>query len=301
MAPAALQEWAGQMSRGTEPIAIDVAIVNWNTSAAALAAARAYLASAGVQARVTIIDNDSAADQRQLLEASRGSLQTEGVQKEPRGEVRLELLDENLGYGRAANRALRGGGAELVCVSNADVVPQPTALGALAAVALADPRAGMVGPVFGGETSRYHAALPTATTMAGRILAGSFRQRPAAEPAAGASAEVGQPSGACFLLRREAWERLGGFDEGFFLWYEDVDLAKRLHDAGYRNLLAGSARVGHAGARSFAQLDGHRQQSIRLDSVQRYIGKHHPRLARTLAPPLLALARRLRASAPEGP
>jgi N-acetylglucosaminyl-diphospho-decaprenol L-rhamnosyltransferase len=277
------------MSRGTEPIAIDVAIVNWNTAAAALAAARSYLASEGVRARVTIVDNDSAPAQRQLLE--------EGL---PEG-VALDLAAANLGYGSAANRALRGGEAELVCVSNADVVPEPGALAAMAAAALAEPRAGMVGPSFAGETSRYHAALPTATTMAGRILAGSFRERAAAEPALGEIAAVGQPSGACFLLRRETWERLGGFDEGFFLWYEDVDLAKRLHDGGYRNLIAGSARVGHAGARSFAQVDPRRQQSIRLDSVQRYVGKHHPRLARTLAPPLLALARRLRAGGTDGP
>jgi N-acetylglucosaminyl-diphospho-decaprenol L-rhamnosyltransferase len=270
------------MSRGTEPIAIDVAIVNWNTADAALAAARSYLASERVEARVTIVDNDSAPAQRRLLEQGR-----------PEG-VALDLAAENLGYGRAANRALRGGKAELVCVSNADVVPEPGALAALAAVALAEPRAGLVGPVFADETSRYHASLPSATTMAGRILAGSFREQAAAEPAAGQSAEVGQPSGACFVVRRQAWEQLGGFDEGFFLWYEDVDLAKRMRDAGYRNLLAGSARLGHTGARAFAQVDRRRQQAIRLDSVERYIGKHHPRLARTLAPPLLALSRRLR-------
>ena len=56
-------------------------------------------------------------------------------------------------------------------------------------------------------------------------------------------------------MRRETWEFVGGFDDGFFLWYEDVDLAKRLHDQGHRNLVVGSARVGHAGASSFVQID----------------------------------------------
>ncbi len=269
------------MGPGTSPIAIDVAIVNWNTAEAALAAARAYAASEGVEARVTIVDNDSRPEQRQTLR--------EGC---PPG-VRLELGEENLGYGTAANRALHDGEAGLVCVSNADVLPDPGALAALASVAR-QPDAGMVGPVFGGDTDRYHAALPGAATMLVRIFAGSFGERRQPTPAAGAAAEVGQPSGACFVVRRGLWEGVGGFDEGFFLWYEDVDLAKRLHDAGLRNFVVGSAKVGHIGAEAFAQVDTQRQQAIRLRSVERYIRLHHRR-AMPIAAPLLRLSRRLRA------
>jgi GT2 family glycosyltransferase len=270
------------MSPDGRPPAIDVAIVNWNTAEAAIAAAGAYLASEGVDARVTIVDNNSRPEQRELLR--------EGCP----ASVRLELSEENLGYGRAANRALRGGSAELVCVSNPDVVAEPGALTALTQVAQQESRAGMVGPVFGGDTDRYHAALPGTTTMLARIFAGSFGERPRPSPVPGAVAEVGQPSGACFVVGRETWEAFGGFDEGFFLWYEDVDLAKRLHDAGYRNLIAGSARVGHAGAEAFIQIDRREQQAIRLRSVERYIRLHHPR-AMPIAAPLLRLSRRLRA------
>ena len=270
------------MSPDASPPAIDVAIVNWNTAEAAIAAARAYLASAGVDVSVTIADNDSRPEQRELLRSGCPA------------EVRLELSSENLGYGRAANLALRGGSGELVCVSNADVAAEPGALAALAGVARREAQAGMVGPVFSGDTDRYHAALPTTTTMLARIFAGSFGERPQSSPAAGTVAEVGQPSGACFVVAREVWEAMGGLDEGFFLWYEDVDLAKRLHDAGYRNLIAGAARVGHAGAEAFVQIDRREQQAIRLRSVERYIRLHHPR-AMPVAAPLLRLSRRLRA------
>jgi N-acetylglucosaminyl-diphospho-decaprenol L-rhamnosyltransferase len=261
---------------------VDVAIVTWNTAEAALAAARAYLASEGVAVRVTIVDNASREEQRGLLRAGC-----------PAG-ARLIASEENRGYGAAANLALRDGSGELVCVSNADVVPEPTALARLAEALAAEPRAGMVGPVFDGGTNRYHARLPGAATMLGRVLIGSLGRRAVAAPPPGAVSAVGQPSGACFAMRRPTWEEVGGFDEGFFLWYEDVDLAKRLRDAGHRNLVVGSARVAHAGARSFAQLDSRRQQAIRLDSVERYVHKHHPR-ALPLALPLLALSRRLRA------
>jgi N-acetylglucosaminyl-diphospho-decaprenol L-rhamnosyltransferase len=269
------------MSPAAPPVAVDVAIVNWNTSPAALAAAAAYQASVSVEARVTIVDNDSRPEQRLLLR-----------DRCPDG-VRLLLNSENLGYGRAANGALSDGQAELVCVSNADVLPEPEALGALAAAARG-PRAGMVGPVFGDDADRYHAALPGALTMLARIFVGSFGERRRPGPSVGAVAEIGQPSGACFVVRRDIWEEAGGFDEGFFLWYEDVDLAKRLHDAGRRNLVVGSARVGHARAEAFAQVDRRRQQAIRLRSVERYIRLHHG-WAAPLAAPLLSLSRRLRA------
>lgn len=275
------------MDRGATPTAVDVAIVNWNTPDAALAAARAFGASGGIEARVTIVDNGSAPELRAALEAGR-----------PPG-VEL-LLEKNLGYGAAANRALAGGEAGLVCVANADVLPEPGALAELAAATEREPGTGMVGPVFGGDADRYHADLPGGIAMLGRIFAGSFLRRPASLPAPGETAEVGQPSGACFLMRRETWQRIGGFDEGFFLWYEDVDLAKRLHDAGFRNLVVGSARVEHTAAESFRRLDSAAQQAIRLPSLERYIGKHHPRLT-PIAAPLLALSRRLRAHGRETP
>jgi N-acetylglucosaminyl-diphospho-decaprenol L-rhamnosyltransferase len=270
------------MSRAAPPIAVDVAIVNWNTAEAALSAASAYLASEGAEARVTIVDNNSRPEQRDLLRAGC-----------PDG-VRLDLCEENLGYGTAANRALRRGSGELICVSNADVVPEPGALAALAVVAATEPNAGMIGPVFGSDTDRYHTGLLGAGTMLARIFIGSFGERRQPSPPAGEVGEVGQPSGACFVVRRDLWEQAGGFDEGFFLWYEDVDLAKRLHDAGNRNLVAGSARVGHVGAEAFAQIDPKRQQAIRLRSVERYIRLHH-HWAAPIAAPLLRLSRRLRA------
>jgi N-acetylglucosaminyl-diphospho-decaprenol L-rhamnosyltransferase len=276
------------MSPETARTAIDVVIVNWNTAEAAIEAAETYLRSDSVEARVTVADNASQPEQRRLLE--------EGC---PEG-VRLVLHEENLGYGRAANLALTDGSAGLVCVSNADVLPERDALTTLAAVAEGEARVGMVGPAFGGKTDRYHSRLPTGVTMAGRIFAGTFSRGPVPPPAPGEVKAVGQPSGACFVMQRETWDLAGGFDDDFFLWYEDVDLAKRLHDQGYRNLVVGSARVGHAGASSFVQIDRPLLRAMRLVSVERYIDKHHRRLS-TFTPLLLGISKRLRATAPMTP
>jgi N-acetylglucosaminyl-diphospho-decaprenol L-rhamnosyltransferase len=273
------------VSPETAKTPIDVVIVNWNTAEAAIEAAGAYLRSDSVEARVTVVDNASQPEQRRLLEESC-----------PQGAC-LVLQEENLGYGRAANLALGDGTAELICVSNADVLPEPGALATLAAVARDEQRVGMVGPAFGGKTDRYHSRLPTGVTMLGRIFAGTFSRGPVPPPAPGEVKEVGQPSGACFVMPRETWELMGGFDDGFFLWYEDVDLAKRLHDKGYRNLVTGSARVGHAGASSFVQIDRSRLRAIRLVSVRRYIDKHHRRLS-AFSPLLFGISKHLRATAP---
>lgn len=267
---------------------IDVAIVNWNTAEAAIEAAEAYRRSESVEARVTLVDNASHPDQRRLLE-----------DRCPTG-VRLLLQEENLGYGTAANLALADGSAELICVSNADVLPEPDALATLAEVARAETRAGMVGPAFGGKTDRYHSRLPTGVTMLGRIFAGTFSPGPVPPPPPGEVKAVGQPSGACFVMLRETWELLHGFDDDFFLWYEDVDLARRLDDLGYRNLVAGSARVGHAGASSFVQIERPLLRAMRLDSVGRYIHKHHPKLW-SVTPQLIRLSSRIRSTAPMTP
>jgi N-acetylglucosaminyl-diphospho-decaprenol L-rhamnosyltransferase len=267
---------------------IDVAIINWNTAPAAIGAARAFSASVGIESRVTVVDNHSAAPQRRLLEEGEGT-----GRAEDRG-FELLLCERNLGFGAAANLALRDGRAPLVCVSNSDVVPEPEALAALAEVALGTADAGMVGPVFAGGTQDYHAPLPGRAALLARTFAGSAGGRPAPNPAPGQVAPIGQVSGACFVVRRQVWEELGGFDEGYFLWYEDVDLAARLHDRGRRNLIVGSARVEHGGAASFVQVPPRTAQAIRLASLRRYIERHQPGLL-PLARPLLWASGKLRA------
>ena len=95
-------------------------------------------------------------------------------------------------------------------------------------------------------------------------------------------------------MRRQDWAAVNGFDAEFFLWYEDVDLARRLLNRGKTGVVVGDARARHIGGESFALLDEKHKQGIRLDSLRRYIAKHH-RLTSYLARPLLWLSTQLRA------
>ena len=183
----------------------DVAIINWNTAEAALRAEESIRRSEGVRVRLTVLDNLSRPEQRALLKE----------RCDP--STRLILAERNLGYGTAANLALKGGDGEVVCVCNADILPRADALAHLTEVVLGDPLVGMVGPVFEGGTQHYHARLPGSLALLGRPLVGSFGTRRPPTPEPGLMAEIEQVSGACFVLRRELWEEIGGFDEGFFL------------------------------------------------------------------------------------
>lgn len=226
---------------------------------------------------MTVVDNDSSLSQQEMLADAAGS------------SFSLIQLPTNVGFGKAANNALLDGDGEFVVVSNADISPEPEALRALVAAAVEHPDAGMIGPVFGDGTDNYHDHLPGAFTLLVRTLIGSFGRASIEMPVPGAVRRVEQPSGACFLMRRTLWVRCGGFDPDFFLWYEDVDLASRLHQQGRDGLVVGAAGASHLGGESFAKLDERRKQKIRLVSLGLYMKKHHPR-ASILAVPLLWLA-----------
>jgi N-acetylglucosaminyl-diphospho-decaprenol L-rhamnosyltransferase len=266
---------------------VDVAIVNYNTAASALTAAAAYLRSEGAQARVTIIDNASLPAQRALL--------SEGAPE----SVALSLQDANLGYGTAANRALAGGSGEFVCVSNSDLAPASDMLEVLTEVAAREPDAGLVAPRFEGGKPHYHVKLPRAWQLPLWTFALYSKPVTVPDPPAGVVIDVEQPAGACLVARRSVWEQLGGFDEGFFLWFEDVDLACRSLKAGYRNRVVGSAIARHVGGEAFVSMTGGQRIRIWNRSLVRYTAKHHPavawitRICAFVAVPLYTLADRM--------
>ncbi len=66
---------------------------------------------------------------------------------------------------------------------------------------------------------------------------------------------VEQPAGAFLMFRRDVWERLGGFDEGFYpVWFEDVDFCRRAADAGYRIEYVPQVEAEHLGGHSVGQI-----------------------------------------------
>lgn len=167
----------------------------------------------------------------------------------------------NLGYGGAINAAGRTlpDSVEWVLISNPDVVLEPGALDVLIARASGDDRIGSVGPrILNEDGSVYPSARAIPSIRFGighalfsRVWVGNpWTRRYHAADAAGISREAGWLSGACLLVRRAAFEGIRGFDEEFFMYFEDVDLGFRLGRAGWINVYEPSTSATHHGARS---------------------------------------------------
>ncbi len=169
--------------------------------------------------------------------------------------VRLIDMGANLGYGTAVNRAV----AQLddddwMIVANPDVQWGPGSIDALLSAAVRWPRAGALGPlVRDPDGSVYPSArhLPSLVRGSMHAVLGPFWKRnpwttayrqerfePTERP-------VGWLSGSCLLVRRSAFSQIGGFDERYFMYMEDVDLGDRLGKAGWLSVYVPSAEVLH--------------------------------------------------------
>lgn len=196
-----------------------------------------------------LVDNASADGQPQAVAARHA------------GDHRLRLIENgaNLGFGPACNRGARVAAGDALLFLNPDALIASDTIARLRAVLAADPRCGLVGACVREADGRIARAVRRRDPMLRRALATAtglsrWESRwPAlagveqAPPAAAVDVEdVEAVSGACLLLPRDLYERLGGFDEGYFLHCEDLDLCRRLRDAGCRVVLAATVDIAHA-------------------------------------------------------
>ena len=157
-------------------------------------------------------------------------------------EVPVVAPGRNLGYGAGANRGVAlSGTSPYLLVCNPDLRVHPGAVAALAGALDAHPSWAIVGPRMLDDTGSVYPSIrrfPSMTDAAGHALLAlawpdnPFSRRYRGEGLEGAD-EVDWVSGACFCVRRSAFEELGGFDERYFMFAEDIDLCWRAHAAGW--------------------------------------------------------------------
>ncbi len=169
-------------------------------------------------------------------------------------EVTVLPLGANTGFAHAANRGLERASTELVALINTDVVLEPGWLSAMAGALVADPGAASA------ACKMVSMAEPGVVYDAGDILRrdGACEQRGRFRRDDGRWDRTGEVFGACAgaaVYRRGPVLELGGFDERYFAYLEDVDLSLRLRLAGWRCLYV-PAVARHAGAGSSSQLPG---------------------------------------------
>lgn len=172
-------------------------------------------------------------------------------------------LDRNYGYGGAMNAAVHTlpDSIEWVLLSNPDVVLTPGSIDTLVAAGSDDARIGAVGPAIMTNEEVYPSAraVPSLRTGIGHALFANIwignpwtRAYRRDVSSALVQRDAGWLSGACLLVRRAAFDEIKGFDDGYFMYFEDVDLGYRLGKAGFRNVYEPAAIVTHSGAHSTA-------------------------------------------------
>jgi len=233
-------------------------------------------ALAGEDCEIVVVDNASADDTVQRIE--------EFVAWNP---VRLIANEENLGFGAAVNQGAREATEDVLLMLNPDAIAEPGAVAALLRC-LETTQAGAVGGALlesDGQPARGFAfrRIPTLAELLYEVLLVNQlrpgnpvnRRYRCLDADYSQQQEVEQPAGACLAITRTAWDSLRGFDEQFFpVWFQDVDLCKRLLDHGLKIFYCPEARFRHSGAHSVGQLSFREKQIFWYTNMLRYARKH---------------------------
>ena len=228
------------------PATVHVVIVNWNSGAQLRECLQSFAAVADddVAARVTVIDNASTDRSSEGLEASM-----------PLAVVRNA---DNRGFGAACNQGAAGSEADFLLFLNPDTRLMPGSFAEPVRYLRAheNERVGIVGIQLvdaDGRVARNTARAPTAWSMVGnsvgfdRLAPRLFPPHFVTEWAHDQTRTVDQVMGAFFLVRRSLFEVLGGFDERFFVYYEDLDLSMRARAQGWQSVYLSTAQAFHRG------------------------------------------------------
>jgi N-acetylglucosaminyl-diphospho-decaprenol L-rhamnosyltransferase len=249
------------------------------------------LASVARGHEVIVVDNGSTDGSRELV-------------RERFPDVHLLELAENRGFGAANNEGMKIGSGRYFLILNADAWPVDDGIERLVAFADANPRAAVVGPRLlnlDGTLQRSVRGFPTRW----RIATEYFFLRKLAPRSRAVNAFYGAGfdhrsvreadflMGAVLLLRRDAVDEVGGFDESFFMFSEEVDLCYRMRAAGWSVVFYPGAEFVHVGGAS-TRLEWGRMYREQLRGHLRFLTKHEGVERGEQARRLLVAALRLR-------
>lgn len=222
---------------------LDVVIVNYNAGEALRICVESILASKGARTRCIIIDNASA------------DRSTDFCVKYTSAEVLLVRNPVNVGFSTAVNQGVALSSGEWVMLLNPDTIVPADSLGELLAVAQkTTARVGAFGClVRNTDLSEQRGCRRDIPTIA-KILAHAvglhhvfpyFEFNHTGRPLPLKMQPVAAISGSCMLLRRQAYNEVGGFDEDYFLHFEDLDYCVRLHAANWQVIFVPFIHIEH--------------------------------------------------------
>jgi GT2 family glycosyltransferase len=254
-----------------------VAIINWNSGNWLRACIESLLATA-TNAEILVIDNASVDTSLESVEGFRN-------------RVNFVRNSVNRGFAAAINQAFELTSTSYVLVLNPDIRVMPGAVLILEGFMSAHPQAGAVG---GYVNEKYlPREFPTVAALVrenlgfsrGSTVAAVYDRRKtgAHRPPLQLSEAfpVEQPAAAALMIRRDAWESVGGFDEQFYpAWYEDVDFCRRIKAAGWEIYFAPKAEFLHEGGYSVRAMGSEDFARAYYSNQMRYARKHFGSMGR---------------------
>jgi GT2 family glycosyltransferase len=201
----------------------------------------------------------------------------------------------NRGFAAGVNRGAALARGKYLLILNPDCSIKPRLSETLACWLDAHPEVGVVAPRIRNEDGTVQPSarrFPDITTVLGgrtsfltRILPGNWftKRNLLVGDQPTVPHKVDWVSGACFMVRRDAFEAVGGMDEGFFLYWEDADLCRRLKKAGWDTVYHPGAELLHLGGRAVAYAPERALIAFHR-SAYRYVRKHGSVLERTFTP-----------------
>jgi GT2 family glycosyltransferase len=250
-------------------IKLSSVIVHWNTPELldkCLSSLRAP--SRNLTMTITVVDNGSEEGALDFLQ-------------ERYPDVRVIVNDTNAGFAQACNQGINAQDSEYVLLLNPDTEVLPGALEQQSAFLDAHPRAAAAGPKLIGGDGKVQASCYPALTLAreawrlfhlDRFIPRSVYPDETWDLAGPVRVDVIQ--GACLLLRRSALEAVGGLDDHFFVYTEEVDLCYRLGLAGHELYYLPQSRVIHYGGQSTRQIASEMFIQLYRSKLQ-FFRKHH--------------------------
>ncbi len=202
--------------------------------------------------------------------------------------VRLLAATENLGYTRGNNVGLAAAAGQYLLILNPDTEVVDDALAQMQAYLAAHPQVGVLGPQLihpDGRVQSTRRRFPTLAValfestwlqpLAPRVWLDRYYARDLPDDAI---AEVDWTMGAALMTRRAVYAQVGGFDEGFFMYSEEVDWCRRVKAAGWQVVYFPPARIIHHAGRSSDQVPAATHIRFNTSKV-RYFRKYHGALA----------------------
>jgi GT2 family glycosyltransferase len=250
---------------------VSLVTVTWNSEQFIGEQLQSVFASAGVMVEVFVVDNASSDE---TVSVVRGFPQ-----------VTVIANEQNRGFAAANNQAIARTTGRYVVLLNPDMRLHTDTLATMVAHMDAHPEIGVLGPRLvdaRGETMPHVRRFPGVTDQAAlllkiphlipSILRGYLRT----DFDYTKDAYVDSVRGSCFMIRKEVIEKIGGLDERYFIWFEEVDYCKQVIAAGWKVAYFASATCVDYVGRSFALVSGFRKQRYFTTSMVQYFRKWHP-------------------------